>query len=318
MDKKVFRDFKNIYKFLFTILTTMLIGVYIIIKYFDAEIRNFYYFLIIYIVIMLVPTIYWFLFLTLFKSRNNELKTKDYIRDIPFDYSPAMASFILDENIDILLDIKAVKINMLLNGYLKEEDGFYRVTEKNIENLKKHERYIYESIKASKWIIEPIFVKCLYEDLLKEGYIIEKKKNIFLKILKGMIAIVGFYYICFGITKIIPVIFNLSNDAITQISVSIFMAYIVLLPFLLAIVFRNKSKYKRTDLGKIHAVEWKKLKNFINDFTTINEKEEKYYILLEKYIPYAIGLGLAEKIEKNIFKEYDEKMEAIINMYKIQ
>lgn len=318
MDKKSFRDFKGIYKFLFTILTTILVGAYIIVRCFDAEIINFYYFLIIYIVIILVPTIYFILSLTLFKLRKNELKTTDYIREIPYDYSPAMASFILDENIDVLLDIKAVKINMLLNGYLKEEDGFYRVTEKNPEKLMKHERYIYESIKASKWIIELVFTKCLYDDLLKEGYVIEKKKNIFLKILKGIIAIVGFYYTCFGISKIIPIIFNLSNDAISQITLSIFIAYIILLPFLLAIVFRVKSKYKRTDLGKKHAVQWKKLKNFIGDFTTINEKDEEYYILLEKFIPYAIGLGMAEKIENNIFNEHDEKTKSIMNIYKIQ
>ena len=318
MDKKIFRDFKNIYKFLFTILTTILVGIYVIVRYFDTEIRIFYYFIIVYVVLMLVPTVYFILCITLFKLRKNELKSKDCIREIPYDYSPAMASFILDENIDILLDIKAVKINMLLNGYLKEEDGFYIIIEKNPENLKKHERYVYECIKANEWIIENIFQKCLYEDLLKEGYIIEKKKNIFLKILKGIITIVGFYYVCFGISKIIPIIFNLSNDAISKISVSIFMAYILLLPFLLAIVFRVKSKYKRTDLGKKHAVQWKKLKNFINDFTTINEKDEEYYILLEKFIPYAIGLGMAEKIENNIFNEYNEKNKSIIDKYKIQ
>ena len=33
--------------------------------------------------------------------------------------------------------------------------------------------------------------------------------------------------------------------------------------------------------------------------------------LLEKYISYAIGLGLAKKIENNIFNEYDEKMKSI-------
>lgn len=318
MDKKVFKDFKDIYKLIFIVLTTILLGTYILVKCLGGEIKIFYFNLITYIFIMIVPTIYLIFSLILFKLRSNELRTRDYIREIPYNYSPAMASFMLDENIDALLDIKAVKINLLLNGYLKEEEGFYRVIEKNTETLMKHERYVYESVKANRFVLPSIFQDCLYDDLLKEGYIKEKKSNIFLDILKGIITIIAFVFVCILVDKFIPLIINMNENVRAQFDMYIVIAFIVLLPFVLAVVFRVKSKYVRTNLGKEHAINWKKLKNFINHFTTIKEKEEDYYIILGKYIPYALGLGLAEKIENYIFNDFDEQMEEIKNIYKIQ
>ena len=48
------------------------------------------------------------------------------------------------------------------------------------------------------------------------------------------------------------------------------------------------------------------LKNYIREYTLLNEKDFNYMELVDKYIPYALVLGEASKIEELYFIEENE------------
>ena len=58
------------------------------------------------------------------------------------------------------------------------------------------------------------------------------------------------------------------------------------------------------------------LKNYIREYTLLNEKDFNYIQLIDKYIPYALALGEASKIEdlyfieeNDFFKRFIDQME---------
>ena len=72
---------------------------------------------------------------------------------------------------------------------------------------------------------------------------------------------------------------------------------------LLVELVRKKSKeYRLSEKGNKDIIEWRKLKNFLDNYTLIDQRDIEYINLLDEYIVYAIPLGEAKKI-KNIIRD---------------
>ena len=74
--------------------------------------------------------------------------------------------------------------------------------------------------------------------------------------------------------------------------ISIILAIIALLYFLMFT--------KRTQKGNEQYLKWKALKNFMEDFGTMDKKDLPELVLWEKYLVYAVSLGCADKLAKTM------------------
>lgn len=61
-----------------------------------------------------------------------------------------------------------------------------------------------------------------------------------------------------------------------------------------------------TQLGVDEGGKWKALKNFMNDFSTMDRKEIPEIILWEKYLVYATAFGMADKVIKQLKLVYPD------------
>ena len=70
----------------------------------------------------------------------------------------------------------------------------------------------------------------------------------------------------------------------------------------LGLITTIDGKIQRTLKGEKEAALWKGFKNYIHDYTLISDKDIRYMVILDEYIPYAIALEEARYIEDFISK----------------
>src|SRR3989338_65174 len=72
---------------------------------------------------------------------------------------------------------------------------------------------------------------------------------------------------------------------------------------------------KRSALGALHYAKWINLKRFLQDFSRLKEMPPDAIVLWEKYLVYAIPLGVAKNVQKameSVFKDYDKEIHSNI------
>ena len=202
---------------------------------------------------------------------------KKYLREIPQEYTPAIASVLYDLSTETYRDYSATIINLCIKDYLKLiiDNNSYRLEsiDKETNELKQDEIYVYNCIKDNNKFDEIEFRKIVFVAMEEMGLLeeVEDTENNNNEIIEGQ---------------------DLLLDIIN--------------------LYKTK-KYRRTQKGEEVAKEFKALKNFIHDYTLIQEKEIDYYGVLEEYIPYALSLGEADFIEDMIKR--NDKYRKIIYKY---
>ena len=271
-------------------------AVYMPISFFTSE-REVYdiSFIFLPILIFIMPYLILYIVLLLIikmKKIPKNIKIEGYNRELPFNYSPAIVSALCDNYIEGLVDIEAVKTNLLIKGIKNASIN-------EMQSLSQHELYVWE-----KWGNSSTkeFKKLLYSDMEKLGLVKIKKVNEIVRFLTSFFVIIT---ISIGIMRL-GSIFN-ANIVFFGIGlVFMLLSLLLILPFCLAL--SDNIKIKQTKLGKEHTVEWLKFKNFLEDFTLLNEREKESVIIYKEYIPYSMAVGIGEKIEKDIFSEYWEEL----------
>ena len=268
---------------------------YMIIPFFTSE-REIYdiSFIFLPILIFIVPYLILYLVLSLIikiKKIPKIIKIEGYNRELPFNYSPAIVSALCDNYVEGLVDIEAVKTNLLIKG-------IKNASIKDIQNLSQHELYVWK-----RWGNSSVkeFKKLLYSDMEKLGLIKIKKVNEIVRFLTGFFVIIA---ISIGIMRINSIFHSIIFGGIGFIFM--LLSLLLILPFSLALF--DNLKIKQTKLGREHTIEWLKFKNFLEDFTLLNEREKESVIIYKEYIPYSMAVGIGEKIEKDIFAEYWEEL----------
>ena len=202
---------------------------------------------------------------------------KKYLREIPQEYTPAIASVLYDLSTETYRDYSATIINLCIKDYLKLiiDNNSYQLDaiDKETNELKQDEIYVYNCIKDNNKFDEIEFRKIVFVEMEEMGLLeeVEDAENNNNEIIEGQ---------------------DLLLDIIN--------------------LYKTK-KYRRTQKGEEEAKEFKALKNFIHDYTLIQEKEIDYYGVLEEYIPYALSLGEADFIEDMIKR--NDKYRKIIYKY---
>ena len=89
---------------------------------------------------------------------------------------------------------------------------------------------------------------------------------------------------------------------------------IVIVALILNLIFPNALP-NRTKKGAEHYIKWKRFKKFLSDFSNLRNVPPEAIVLWEKYIVYAIPLGVADKVEKAmkiVFENYSGEVHSSI------
>lgn len=227
-----------------------------------------------------------------------------YIRDITYSYPPALASLLLNLNIESHYDYVATLLNLSSLGYIKINGNDIQVIRKADKRLMLHENYVIDNINA---INENVFIEKVKEDGLNY-FLIKEDNNKGKKYLKY----VGILFLVLMIFSVIYAGINVSiqDEKIIQI-VDLLMRMLSLLIFgsmvCLPFILGNYYKYNivRTDKGLSAVKDLKNLKSFLDDFSNIKDKSLEHHHIYNGYIAYAISLGCAKKIIMDL--DYDDQ-----------
>lgn len=96
------------------------------------------------------------------------------------------------------------------------------------------------------------------------------------------------------------------------------LGIVLVLEYIIIITSMSSSKYL-TEKGIEHKAMWLAFKKFLLDFSNMKDYDEKSIVLWEHYLVYATGLGIAEKVIKNLkikfpteFNENDVNMNTVV------
>ena len=254
-----------------------------------------------------------------YKNSFKNIKEYEYYRNIDFKKISAVASGILmhTENTNVNTIITAIyelSEKKIIRIEWKEQKNFLKLEEHNKEKINKllsYEksiiRFIFENLEDTK--------EYSLEDILKEAeenstknYIlksIEKEiknyinKTYLSKIeenLNSYLEMIG-YILCILVTILEwPIALVATFNITDSICLVLVIEYLINLSIF---IYYIKTKFLKPEYKE----EFQKLYglySYMSDYSLLHEQEIKFYQLYNSYYVYAMGLGLADKFEKEL------------------
>lgn len=274
------------------------------------------------------------------KSRSEKVDFKDiYYRDIPYNYSPSVVSYLLLNFGQHSKVISADILNMCLKNKMKlekipktgtfgKDDYKFIIIDSSNKNLSKSEIHIFDKLKeAAKFGYDNYVIfkrektdNTPNELLLSEFKIFMQKRRFenqfFIKEWEKLIVEeakdnklnFNFKYLIVLIISFIIFVIIFGTILHNPYSVIIFILIIPILIF--------KKLFIKMDANtKLHYLKWKALKKYLKHFSDFNNKEIMDIKLWEKYLVYAIPLNVAKKVQKDmriVFENYNGKFNSNI------
>lgn len=276
----------------------------------------------------------------------------EYHRDKLDGLSPVEISYLTDLELEEDKDIAAQILQYELWGVIEFVNGKINIKNINDSRLKERDKILIkllanDATDLSQW------KKQSYNDMTNSKFFYESKdgKSKLLKITYRLAYISLIFFIIFFIlflitslrnlenldnfTYIFDYFINMENNDLSNFIITNNEMYIVIAFMLLAgIIFGsfiagigvarfdyvnnvNKSKLIRTNEGNRTTEYIFGLKNFINDFTLLSEREKKELVLWDDFLIYAVVLEENKKIIDEIFSYRNEKKyESTLNKIK--
>lgn len=292
-------------KWEFRILIKILIVVTIVIvPIFVMETDSIIPLIIDLIIIIVVCLAYFF---SNISNIRKQMVRDSYYCDLDFKYTPAMASYILDDQIEGPETLFGTALDLHTRKYLeiekKDTKIVFRVTKKDKENLYEHEKYFLNAVNKDLELGE--FTSCVIRDCIREKLISKNNKRI-VNLLRYKLQALGSKLLWFlGFVLLVKFDFipeKIIRDIIyfSIVCTGVGLALIVLGEILKFLI----PEYKKENRGKMFFLKARGLKNYIRDYTLLEEKDFDYNTLVDRYLGYAVALGECEKIEKVYIEKF--------------
>lgn len=246
------------------------------------------------------------------KEYKKQLETK-YFRDFPSDNSPTTVGYLIRKNINN--DDLSASILMLI--YRKV------LTFERIQGKKNDYTLIYnknENLSESdKKLIEFLFTKSIEGVSDKESVTLSSlKKNAsnkyenFLRkytnwknTVNSEAFVKGFYENKSSVKfltilySVLGIIISGYSSAYNYSAITTIISGITIISAIASIIY-FATFYKRNKEANLEYIKWIGLKKFMEDFGRMDEKELPEIVLWEKYLVYAVTLGCADKLAKDM------------------
>ena len=227
----------------------------------------------------------------------------DLYRNIINDYSIGELALIDDYDFSYPKDLIAVLLKLELNKKIRLEEDEIVVLDK--ENLKKSEKYILDHIANGKVVLKrDRDLKKIFESEGFDDELLERKEQL-------SISEVVFFIVSF--IAIMTYGFIAGDNKYTGIVVfgGFCMLFVFFMVVLMGKAMASSSSWKLSKKGQDLNLKLNGLKNLINDFSNMNERDKNELVLWEDYLIYSVIFGN----NKNIVDKY--KKLVVIEQYDI-
>lgn len=246
-----------------------------------------------------------------------ERKTKktafnmEYFRDFPANYGPEVLEYLIDKKISEK-SLSATILNLIYKKVLKVE---------KIDNKKKKEDYklvLQNYDESTLNETEKIALNLIINEIGNSKEVVLSKIKKHCSTLSNANNVINLYNDFIGASKnlgrneeffektpwlsTITILFSLLGIALVCVSISfdlLFIAITIIILMIVLIVFVLTRRFF-TKKGAEHYAKWMAHKKFLEDFSRFNEKELPEVILWDKYLVYAVVLGNANKLSKEM------------------
>ena len=295
-----FLDFNNILLFFNLIIGFIFVAIFLI---FIGMLKN------LFLVILYIGIRFGFSHAYKEKFNKDDVKSESYYREIIDKYSIASLSYIDDFKIDNK-DIIATILSLKLKEKIVIEDDI-KVVNDDASELEENEKYILECLKEKKEIDfskfkELVQKDCINKQLLKIQFAIFNRKYV-----------ITYIIIAFLLILINIIMFLLPNDILNHIPAwlailfflgglfaFLFMPFIGVVYVFFKGIFNAINPFVRTKLGVEINKNIEGLKNYIKDFSNLENKKVKEIELWDEYLIYSVMFNE----NKNVISELEDKI----------
>ena len=260
----------------------------------------------------------------------------DYFRDIPGDLSPNFAAALVNKKLKNTDIFSAMMMSLSQKGWISISSGKEKKDvmisiikvdgEDNREQLTKYEQKVlnylgkvgekFSLIDFEKYnkkhpeafynLLSKYSMNETESEFVKMGYV--NKESLRLRevlIYKIVVMIMYNIFFIFGLFVCISFMDVVSTLAkLAKVISIIYVASSTLGPICCFVLYKKNNIY--TEKGLEEKAKWIGLKNFMNDFSLLNEREIPELALWDKYLVYATAFGIADKVIKGLKTKYPQ------------
>lgn len=256
----------------------------------------------------------------------------EYYRELPEDYGPAVMNECIGNTvIGDRYNMQATLLDLVRRGYVSIEeytikkvlkdkkDYKLKLIKDDLSELNEHEKKFittlifvegnemtlehlnevstattktqtkaYKSYTNWKDEIEKVAIS---KGIFKETNNIKNPKWLYIPLWYALLFVLLLIFKVFAFIEIVPLGFVI--------------AFIYLMEYILLATAINKY-YSTTEKCIEHKSMWKAFKKFLTDFSNMQDYDEKSLVMWEHYLVYATGLGIAEKVVKNLKMKFPD------------
>jgi len=243
-----------------------------------------------------------------------------YIRDIPSEFSPAVISYLYNQKIERKKDVTATILKLCSKKVIsfetqKENTIIFKDLKNTTANITEDEKYIYNWITKdnqkkynfNEWekIIKSEYYKCGFSRI----------NNIDIAKITFTVGFLG--YFCMFISLFVISILG-GTEIFEKLNIGQYVLPALIIPFALAfftgiykgvepLFKRNKDKDSiYTRKGAAEIARWRKFENYIKDYTLIKDTRVESIIIFERYLAYAMVLGINKSYDELEFNELNK------------
>jgi len=236
----------------------------------------------------------------------------EYYRDFPSDYGPEILEYLLKKNVTkesfsaSIVEIIRKKA-LVVEDYKKDKrkkDYTLKTNQEFVKYLTKQELIIHDLLIntiGNKQEVTLNQIKNYGKKADKAEEFMSKYKD-WIDIVRNEAKNEKFFY-NLTVNKLLPCIYSLIGILLfylnIKFTINFFLGYILLPLSIISTIYFLSFK-KRTEKGALQYKKWMALKRFLKDFSRMDEKELPEVKIWEKYLVYAMVLGCAKQLEKDM------------------
>lgn len=241
-------------------------------------------------------------------------KYEGYYREILNKYTPAEIEYVDNLKCNETVSIVATLLKLELLGKIKINENNIEIIDTTTDNLRKTEKYILESIKdgivkieCSSYIESYAQEEGQEDELIKKfRFDVQKSKNKKKKIKKLIIILLILFVLCCYTAEPIN---NMEESSLktsliitTAVIPTLGMFYMIFVYPISRLIYGaiKCNSYIRTENGEEVNKKIEGLKNYIAQYSFLEEKKKEELLLWEDYLIYSVIFGINTKIIEKI------------------
>ncbi|MDD2519000.1 MAG: DUF2207 domain-containing protein [Bacilli bacterium] len=259
-------------------------------------------------------------------AKKQELPTDEnikYFREILKNVSPAVISYIDDYKFDYYNDIAATILSLKLKKKLSITDNEIIIMNDNTDNLTISEIFVFDTIKNGK-LDEAKLISQLPAIISHEAELrglVEKRKFMLGNLIKRVIGLsLTWIVLLLSFINLINFLSNPVNKEIVEASIIyiipiiliitplIFLFSYFILSYIITYIVKNLTqRFIRTKVGNELNTKIGGLKNFLDDFTSLDQKQIEHIKQWDEFLIYSVIFKQNKQIVEDVWSILKKK-----------